>query len=108
MDLNIPEVETFYDVHKRYYDKDQYNRLLDQIMEEMSELQKVLLKHRRSNHPLELNVDIKEEMSDVIISLEFIRRLFRIGNDELDITIRDKSKKIIQILVNRMEDKNGE
>lgn len=55
--------------HNFYYKERKYSRAVDQLIEEMSELTKVLLKERRGR---DVQEHIKEEIADVEICLELL------------------------------------
>ena len=69
------------------FDKTQQDLIL---IEEMSELTKELLKKRRSKDNYS---NIVEEMAHVYISLEVVKRLFGIGDDEINYEVILKERK---------------
>lgn len=55
--------------HKEYWKDKHYDRFVDQLIEEMSELTKILLKERRGRNVQE---EIKGETGDVLLCLKYL------------------------------------
>jgi NTP pyrophosphatase (non-canonical NTP hydrolase) len=70
--------------HKAHFAERSYDRFVDQAIEEMAELTKILIKERRGR---KVEEDIKQEIADVIITIECIIR-------EKNITLSESEKGI--------------
>lgn len=88
--------------HRNYYkDTREYSRAVDQLIEEMSELTKVLLKERRGRS---VQDHIKEEIADVEICLELLYDLKGLEYEK-DIVplVNAKAKRMIKKLEQGIE-----
>lgn len=68
---NNTHVEQGYFTHQHYWKLDHAERVVDQLLQEMAELQKELLKDRLGRGDKQL---IIKEMADVLLCLEFLGR----------------------------------
>lgn len=89
-----------FDVHKSYYLDRHYSRLVDQWIEESSELTKALLKERRGRQVEEA---IYEEIYDVLLCLEYLIREKNLSNKKIDEGIMAKSERIVKALAKGKE-----
>jgi NTP pyrophosphatase (non-canonical NTP hydrolase) len=84
-----------------------YSTSVDRVIEEMSELTKILLKERRGqverNGKLVSQL-IKEEMGDVLLCMEFICRMRGVEMEELIELIAAKSRRITKKLHGKKSD----
>lgn len=87
--------------HCFYYKDRQYPRAVDQLIEEMSELTKILLKERRKR---DVQEHIKEEIADVEICLELLYDLKGLDYEK-DIVplVNTKAKRMIKKLEQGIE-----
>lgn len=88
--------------HRDYYKDDrEYSRAVDQLIEEMSELTKVLLKERRGRN---VGEHIKEEIADVEICLELLYTLRELNYEKHIVPlVNDKAKRMIKKLEQGVE-----
>lgn len=80
-----------------YWGEEVYDTSVDRVIEEMSELTKILLKDRRGQverHGKLVSDLIKEEMADVMLCLEFISRMRNIPLAEIVALVALKSRRI--------------
>lgn len=71
--------------HREYWREKHQDRVVDQLIEEMSELTKALLKKRRGfDVP---DDDVKGEIADVCICLEFLGQGLGFENEELRVRV---------------------
>lgn len=68
-DLESKEFFEGFEFHKSYWKDKHYDRFVDQLIEEMSELTKILLKERRGRKVQE---EIKGEVGDVLLCLKYL------------------------------------
>lgn len=61
-----------------------YDRQSIKLIEETSELQQAICKHRESNDKAKTLIDIKSEIADVYIVLEQMKYLLNIKDEELE------------------------
>ena len=73
--------------HMNINKDDSYNRFVDQTIEEMAELTKILIKERRGR---DVQKDILQEMADVVICIECLLRGKGINLEEFDGYITNK------------------
>jgi NTP pyrophosphatase (non-canonical NTP hydrolase) len=82
-------------VHLIHHGNRSYNILVDRLIEEMSELIQALCKERRGRDVAE---NIEEEISDVILQLEFLCSYRIISKARINKRISSKSKRVVKAL----------
>lgn len=71
--LDTPTIREAIRLHQKFYDEEHYNRVADQLIEEMAEVAQALLKRRRGVFP-HSNNQLFDELADMQLCIEFLTR----------------------------------
>jgi len=82
-----PALDDAVRAHKRYFGDGHYDRVVDQLLEEMAELSVELLKRRRNDVRSTRPDNTRAEIFDVLLCLEFLSRIENIYPSEVDETV---------------------
>ena len=95
--LDFKEIIAMEEVIKSMVEKYGMESQVDVCIEEMSELQKALIKERRTRlynrekqFATQSKENIKEELADVLFMLEYLKHIFGISEEELTIEVNNK------------------
>lgn len=96
LDWDVPHVAQAIEEHRRVYGDDP-GRVIDQLIEEMSELIQALV-HFRRGRGLKPLFSIRDEMADVLICLQLAEDIFDIGKASLELAVQRKCLRLIERL----------
>ena len=110
MIIGTDKVRTSLTVHKRYWLKEHYGRFVDQLIEEMSELTKELLKDRRSGNARP--AALAGEIADVLLCLDYLLEAEGISREQISTLVDERAegvtRKLLDWLKHTKRQANGE
>lgn len=95
--IGTDKVRTSLTVHKRYWLEKHYGRFIDQLIEEMSELTKAVLKDRRSGKTSP--AALANEIADVLLCIDYLLDAEGISRQEITSLVDEKAQNVTRKLL---------